>query len=425
MSKALWACWICGEDFTRRSSAERHSNNLHQGSSGIVRYIEYLAGRASGFYPPPIDPPRLARRGRPQFGKISKRDQEIFTTSSDRTVATDSTTKDFWWEFGKDTKNDQSEMMSHSQLSSNQSDNDMWDTEDEFDKSVQKFLQLKKLMNQFYNHSNPFYMPITYAPMNIPEAVASRGMFSRTYPPPIDLSHEDTILGWKGYVCKKCFSFEFRSISDDVKRISVKSNHTCYPQTLREALFVTDIPGTINKRRQELIYCLTYMVNSIAKQGLVDLTAVEVPANIFDTRLNSYEEYIDLNSLQSVTLDWAYRVAKEGKIMINTTDLQGFLGIFEATLGFFSLTINKVKRYFFVYITNGLAPQNIKYLKLLRESPKTTEIDITTAIDKELKDVSIYEPQTAIPSLRPDKFRSPLQNPTIYELINIPEAFVI
>jgi hypothetical protein len=31
MSKALWACSICGEDFTRRSSAERHSNNLHQG----------------------------------------------------------------------------------------------------------------------------------------------------------------------------------------------------------------------------------------------------------------------------------------------------------------------------------------------------------------------------------------------------------
>ena len=77
-----------------------------------------------------------------------------------------------------------------------------------------------------------------------------------------------------------------------------------------------------------------------------------------------------------------------------------------------------------MHIANGLAPQNIKYLKLLRESPKTTEIGITTAIDKELKDVSIYEPQTAIPSLRPDKFRSPLQNPTIYELINIPEAML-
>jgi hypothetical protein len=110
--------------------------------------------------------------------------------------------------------------------------------------------------------------------------------------------------------------------------------------------------------------------------------------------------------------------------MINTTDLQKFLGILEATLGFFSLTINKVKRYFFVYIANGLAPQNIIYLKLLRESPKTTEIGITTAIDKELKDMFIDGPQTTIPSLRPNKFRSPLQNPTIYELISIPEAML-
>jgi hypothetical protein len=77
-----------------------------------------------------------------------------------------------------------------------------------------------------------------------------------------------------------------------------------------------------------------------------------------------------------------------------------------------------------VYIANGLEPQNIKYLKLLRESPKTTEISITTTINKELKDMFIDGSQTAIPSLRPNKFRSPLQNPSIYELIDIPEAML-
>ena len=69
MSKALWACSLCGEDFTRRSSAERHRNNVHNGKSILVRFVEYLAGRASGLYPKPIDPPRLSRRGRPRFGK--------------------------------------------------------------------------------------------------------------------------------------------------------------------------------------------------------------------------------------------------------------------------------------------------------------------------------------------------------------------
>jgi hypothetical protein len=32
----------------------------------------------------------------------------MFTTSTDSTVATDSMTKDFWWQFDKDAKNDQS-----------------------------------------------------------------------------------------------------------------------------------------------------------------------------------------------------------------------------------------------------------------------------------------------------------------------------
>ena len=49
MSKALWACSVCGEDFTRRSSAERHRDNVHQGNSLVVRFVDYLAGRAAEF----------------------------------------------------------------------------------------------------------------------------------------------------------------------------------------------------------------------------------------------------------------------------------------------------------------------------------------------------------------------------------------
>jgi hypothetical protein len=113
----------------------------------------------------------------------------------------------------------------------------------------------------------------------------------------VDFPGWGTILGFKGYVCKKC---------DDVERISLKSNHTCNPQRLHEAQFVTDIPGTIHKLRQELILYLTIIVNDLTKhQELSDLTAVEFPASVFDSRLDSYEEYVDLDSLQSVTLDWA------------------------------------------------------------------------------------------------------------------------
>jgi hypothetical protein len=61
MSKPIWACPICAEDFTRKSSALRHINNLHEGRCPLVRYIDYLVGKQSGLYPPPLPPPRLLR----------------------------------------------------------------------------------------------------------------------------------------------------------------------------------------------------------------------------------------------------------------------------------------------------------------------------------------------------------------------------
>jgi hypothetical protein len=64
MSKPLFACVTCGEDFTRRTSAERHNRNVHNGHCLIVRYVEYLAGLASRLYRPPITQPRLSRRNK-------------------------------------------------------------------------------------------------------------------------------------------------------------------------------------------------------------------------------------------------------------------------------------------------------------------------------------------------------------------------
>jgi len=54
MSKAIWVCPSCGQDFTRKTSVVRHISNLHHGGIIPVRYTEYLAGRQSGQYPPII-----------------------------------------------------------------------------------------------------------------------------------------------------------------------------------------------------------------------------------------------------------------------------------------------------------------------------------------------------------------------------------
>src|SRR5919112_3069923 len=61
MSKPLFACVKCSQDFTRGSDAKRHNKNFHLEMSQIVSYTEYIIGRARGSIPQPTElPPRLA-----------------------------------------------------------------------------------------------------------------------------------------------------------------------------------------------------------------------------------------------------------------------------------------------------------------------------------------------------------------------------
>jgi hypothetical protein len=56
VSQHRWVCTICGDGFTRRTSAVRHNENLHSGYGLIVRPFEYLVGRQNGTFSKPVDP---------------------------------------------------------------------------------------------------------------------------------------------------------------------------------------------------------------------------------------------------------------------------------------------------------------------------------------------------------------------------------
>ncbi len=59
-----WICSLCGQGFTRRTSARRHNDHLHSAKSIIMRPIEYLVGRLQGRLPSPQDPLNYRRPGR-------------------------------------------------------------------------------------------------------------------------------------------------------------------------------------------------------------------------------------------------------------------------------------------------------------------------------------------------------------------------
>src|SRR5687768_7894432 len=52
-TKQNWACALCGETFTRRSSGNRHNLNLHSGVSMVVSFTDFVIGVIERRYKPP------------------------------------------------------------------------------------------------------------------------------------------------------------------------------------------------------------------------------------------------------------------------------------------------------------------------------------------------------------------------------------
>ena len=64
LAKRNWVCTICGQDFTRRSSENRHNSNLHGGMAKLIRPFDYITGRLNGQISSPARDPWAYRRYR-------------------------------------------------------------------------------------------------------------------------------------------------------------------------------------------------------------------------------------------------------------------------------------------------------------------------------------------------------------------------
>jgi hypothetical protein len=53
---------MCGMYSSRRSSVKRHVENIHNGLSFVVSFIDYIAGRRQGVYFPNPIPSYLAKK---------------------------------------------------------------------------------------------------------------------------------------------------------------------------------------------------------------------------------------------------------------------------------------------------------------------------------------------------------------------------
>jgi hypothetical protein len=78
--KANWSCTACGMYSGRRYCVQRHIDNpkIHNGKANAIPFVEYLAGRRDGLYPPNVTPSYGSRKERTLEEKAEDELENIF-----------------------------------------------------------------------------------------------------------------------------------------------------------------------------------------------------------------------------------------------------------------------------------------------------------------------------------------------------------
>jgi hypothetical protein len=85
MSKPLFVCVTCAQDFTRESDAKRHNSNHHLSKAKILSFLEYLIGRTNGTLPPPSQtPPRLSAKNKKML--LDRKDSDEQKNANNRFI---------------------------------------------------------------------------------------------------------------------------------------------------------------------------------------------------------------------------------------------------------------------------------------------------------------------------------------------------
>jgi hypothetical protein len=311
MPKPVWACPTCGEDFTRKSSAMRHSSKLHNGRVFPIRYIDYLTGRQSGQYPPPLTPMRL-------LGRKNR-------TVADSSRGNISHANDF-------ETNSRSEHKAVPLTVTNPSRNPVVE-------AVREYMDVKKTYTQL--------QPL----INV-----------NTFPTDTSIAKP---IGFRGYICDLCQSGPIEAVWKFVEDGSLKkANHMCDAEAVLRAKHLAE--DQKKALHHASFRCLADIVNYWIGDAEVYLKAEELfPTESYDFVTDAERPspggYISLGDLREN--HWADRVVKENKktsmatgaVSINNDELMDFLSITRATFGIFRVKMPKGgTRDFFMYIVRGL-----------------------------------------------------------------------
>jgi hypothetical protein len=178
---------------------------------------------------------------------------------------------------------------------------------------------------------------------------------------------ENRIIGYEGFVCSECLTYQIKEVYSGDSYIAIKNNHQCIYDRKLKFKSVTDLSDEIEQLNQNLVASLVSKVNDWIGTERYDemyVYSLEFPSDIshffspeYKRLLKQYEitpVVEDCVRLDAVDQDhWSYRAIKDGMTIINQNELKDFLIRAKATISIFEVFIEGHTRHFLMAISRG------------------------------------------------------------------------
>ena len=294
MSKPLFVCVTCAQDFTREFDARRHNKNHHVEMAQITNYTEYIIGRARGTIPPPTEfPPRLTairKRKRAKNPLAQNKMKSPFTVYPDSTSDDVNPYKDVHYPKVAGTQSNKYDFLedmiarcSEAGLSSHFSDLHGRTTGNNFLGDIlnnfKKIAIIKGLVEDLRCDGPSYNANFPTQPINAPSPANS--LSNQRFEIDTIMPNRNYIFGFSGIVCDRCLTVEIVPHyfdSPDEDRSVEPTKHTC-KKTSYAQLFSKENGNNdqVRQNREEMLLCID-AVSRIWTDDKTSIRALQLPA---------------------------------------------------------------------------------------------------------------------------------------------------
>jgi hypothetical protein len=364
-SKPLFACVLCGEDFTRKSSGKRHRRFVH--NSLIVRYNEYIAGRVAGIYPKPIAPARILRKS-----KFVKFQGEDILQHSPSFITADNSADEI--------------SCGNTDMNNNISGNNTIGTYNPESRSVhmkgkkvdviddaindaRRLVELKDLCAKLSSNSQPIQNGIPLQP--------NFNIFHSNIQP-LTITNSRRTFGFRIYNCERCLESPIVPVFyPEVGQLTNQATHTCRPERLADIEGMHDKQKRVLPLRDYSIECLKKNILSAGSPAnrykyLVALPLSNPPEEFLrlpnsekpdlpvvlcysnETHVELDLDREDQGNNDIIANHWASRAITQGLTQLTDSEISQFLQLVGiATFAFFKVRRRGSSHYYFMILSNS------------------------------------------------------------------------